>query len=156
MGRPFSSIIRRQSARDGDGSRCCPGQYLVPKTRRWQSARARVLGRRNLLHNTPETMGEMPRRFRSRSTVFQLSALSRIRRAPSRAISSSWDRPSTSSCTGSLPTTFSMGAASFPPRALGRRSIMREDTPLASRAPRSTTSGHTSQIFLDAFSQSDI
>jgi DNA repair protein RadC len=43
-----------------------------------------------------------------------------------------------------LPTTFRIGAASFPPRARGRRSIRREDTPPASRAPRSTTSGHTS------------
>ena len=72
------------------------------------------------------------------------SAATSIRRAPSRAISSSRDRPSTSSCAVSLPTTFSMGAASFPPRGRRRRSIRREDTPPGSWAPRSTTFGHTS------------
>jgi hypothetical protein len=44
----------------------------------------------------------------------------------------------------SFPTIFSMGAASFPPRGRRRRSVRREDTPPGSRAPRSTTSGHTS------------
>jgi hypothetical protein len=68
-----------------------------------------------------------------------------IRRAPSRAISSSSERPSTSSCVDSVPTTFNMSAASFPPRAKGRRSIRRENTPPGLRAPRSTTSGHTSR-----------
>src|SRR5262249_57950539 len=43
-----------------------------------------------------------------------------------------------------VPDDFSMDAASFPPRTTGRRSIRREDTPPASQAPRSTTSGHTS------------
>jgi hypothetical protein len=47
------------------------------------------------------------------------SAATSIRRAPSRAISSSRERQSTSSCAASLPTTLSMDGASFPPRALG-------------------------------------
>ena len=39
-----------------------------------------------------------------------------------------------------------MDAASFPPRATGRRLIRREDTLPGSRAPRSTTFGHTSCV----------
>ena len=84
-------------------------------------------------------------RCASRYTATSISrAATSIRRAPSRAISSSKDRLSTSSCVASSPT-LSMDGASFPSRALGRRSIKREDTPLASRAPRSTTCGHTSK-----------
>jgi hypothetical protein len=54
------------------------------------------------------------------------------------------ERPSTFSCGASVPMTFSTGATSFPPRTLTRRPIRREDTPPGSRAPRSTTLGHTS------------
>jgi len=41
---------------------------------------------------------------------------------------------------------------SFPPRARGRRSIRREDTPPGLRAPRSTTSGHTSRFAMKRLS----
>src|SRR5262249_58269895 len=59
------------------------------------------------------------------------------------------ERPWTSAPPASRPAAVSMDAASLPPRAPGRRSLRRrEDTPPGSRAPRSTTSGHTSDHIL--------
>src|SRR5262249_707993 len=47
---------------------------------------------------------------------------------------------------GSLTRDLVEDGAPFPPRATKRRAIRREDTPPGSRAPRSTTSDHTSAI----------
>src|SRR5207249_705950 len=45
---------------------------------------------------------------------------------------------------GPAPAALSMDDGSFPPLARKRRPVRRENTPLASRAPQSTTSGHMS------------
>ena len=68
-----------------------------------------------------------------------------MRRAPSRAISSSSERPLIAAPPISSPATVSMDAAPFRPRALRRLSLRPDDTSAASRAPRSTTSGNTSK-----------
>ena len=71
-----------------------------------------------------------------------------IRRAPSRASSSSVAAAACSSSAPSLSSTFSIGGVSFPrPASRSFRVVTRKDTPPASRS-RSTTSGYISSLLV--------